>query len=376
MSAAADAARMHATGAALDRLHEQRRGDLGPPLPTLVSASALVTCMRPPDWLIRDLIERDAIGTVIGEPGTCKSFIAGDIGLCVAADHDYHGHPVKQGVVVYVVGEGRSGIARRVKAWALHHDVDLDGIPFYITTAPVRFLNREEAEGLRTAVLNIAGDRRVALVIVDTLARNFGSGDENSTKDMGQFLDHLTDCVRVPLGATVLVVHHVGHGDKSRARGASALFGGVDFEYRAEKPGDGIVMMRATKMKDAELPAPITFRTVRVDLGIVDDDLRPVTSLTLERTDYTPPQEPTGRRQRELLEIVRALAEEQAERLAIQGYDVPAQILVREDDARARFYELNKDGKRDTNVRTFSRAWPAMREMFQPATGGILVPPA
>jgi hypothetical protein len=64
----------------------------------------------------------------------------------------------------------------------------------------------------------------------------------------------------------MLVVHHSGHGDKQRARGAMALKGAIDFEYRAEKSDDTITLTN-TKMKDATGPDPLAFRLQGVPLA-------------------------------------------------------------------------------------------------------------
>ena len=69
------------------------------------------------NWTISDLIERDSMGQIFGQPGASKTFQGIDMGLCVATGTDYHGKPVRPGPVVYVTGEGQNGLARRLKAW-------------------------------------------------------------------------------------------------------------------------------------------------------------------------------------------------------------------------------------------------------------------
>ena len=61
------------------------------------------------------------------------------------------------------------------------------------------------------------------LIIVDTLARNLGNGDENSNADIGMFINNIDIHLRSRFGAAVLIVHHTGHLEKDRSRGASSL---------------------------------------------------------------------------------------------------------------------------------------------------------
>src|SRR5438034_1345408 len=76
------------------------------------------------------------------------------------------------------------------------------------------------------------------LVGVDTLARCFVGGEENSAKDMGLFVAGL-DRLRAATGAAVLVVHHTGR-ESGRERGSTALSGAVDTLMVIERhPKDG-----------------------------------------------------------------------------------------------------------------------------------------
>ena len=121
------------------------------------------------------------------------------------------------------------------------------------------------------------------LVIVDTLARNFGPGDENSTGDMSRFVSALDD-IRVQFDCAVIVVHHTGLAAADRARGASAFRAALDWEYRLEPKGD-IRLMACTKSKDHEPPADVAFEPESVDCGWMDEDGEPVSSIVLRETD-------------------------------------------------------------------------------------------
>ena len=122
--------------------------------------------------------------------------------------------------------------------------------------------------------------QRPALIVLDTLARNFGGGDENGTPDMNRFV-LACDAVRTIYGCTVLVVHHSGHADKTRARGAIALKAALDAEYRLSN--EGALLLTATKMKEAELPPPLAMSLVGVELpGLLDEDGVQVTSAAVD----------------------------------------------------------------------------------------------
>ena len=82
----------------------------------LVSAGEVMTREINFDWQIKDIFERKTYGQIFGPTGSGKSFVVLDMAYCIAAGIDYHGHETKQGNVVYICGEGFSGLNRRLRA--------------------------------------------------------------------------------------------------------------------------------------------------------------------------------------------------------------------------------------------------------------------
>jgi hypothetical protein len=146
-----------------------------------------------------------------------------------------------------------------------------------------------------------------ALIVIDTVARNFGPGDENSTKDMTAFVA-ACDRLREQTGACILLVHHSGHGDKTRARGSIALKGALDWEYGMVAKS-GAVHVTCTKAKDAEPPSPKAFRLTTVDLGSVDEEGEALTSAVLTSAMYMAPKQGTAGRGRNQKIALRVLGE-------------------------------------------------------------------
>ena len=219
-----------------------------------------------PVYLIESLIETGCMGLIFGDPGNGKSFLAVDMGLSVATGKSFHGHGVKRGPVFYIAGEGHSGLVRRFHAWAKHHGSTLDNALMFKSEGAAQFLDVEMAAAVAHAVADLAAlHGPPALIIVDTLARNFGAGDENSTAEMGKFVAAMDRLRGNWPESVLLIVHHSGHSDKGRARGAMALKGALDFEYRIEKDGDTISLSN-TKMKDAEPPPQLCFALTTVEL--------------------------------------------------------------------------------------------------------------
>lgn len=122
-----------------------------------------------------------------------------------------------------------------------------------------------------------AGSQAPKLVVIDTFHRNMGGGDENSAEDIAFFLLYVDSFIRKKFGCTVLIIHHSGHADKSRARGSSSISGAMDFILRLSG-SSGRLTLSTEKQKDGE-PAPDLYLELKqVDLTFMSNDGPPVTS--------------------------------------------------------------------------------------------------
>lgn len=249
---------------------------------------------KAPSFLVDGLIETDTLGMVFGDPGCGKSFLAVDLALSVATGTPFHGWGVKQGSVFFIAGEGHNGLARRFHAWSAERGISLEGVPLFKSERAAQFLDRVSAMAVAQAVDQMADQfGQPSLIIVDTVARNFGPGDENSTSDMGAFIAAIDDLKARYPGCAVLLVHHSGHADKQRARGAMALKGALDCEFRIEKNDSGL-HIHCTKMKDADTPPTLhfMFKTIQLDANTTSAVLHSIEAP--ERQDRLTPSQRLG----------------------------------------------------------------------------------
>lgn len=284
-----------------------------------------------PEWLIRGLLERNTLACLYGDPGCYKTFLALDWTFRAGTGLDFHGRSVEQVPVAYIAAEGRNGLARRRVAWEVRNRVHTSGHPIFLSSAGAQLCDETNAAAVTRAVDELARSHQSpGLIVVDTLARNFGPGDENSTKDMTRFIAVL-DALRAAHEATVLLVHHTGHADKSRARGAMALKAALDSEFQLGCDDQGTVRLHATKMKDASEPDPLAFRVATVELGFEDDEGEAVTSAVLDAIEYESPKKtrkPRGKNQQLALGALIELHSTAQERLEDGGFTNRPRIQI------------------------------------------------
>jgi hypothetical protein len=270
------------------QLSELAKSEGKPPF-VFRSAAELVAEPTPIQWLVKTLFELTTFVLFYGDAGSCKTWLALSISVHVAAGLPWFGCDVRQGAVFIVAGEGNRGLRRRLAGFLRHHNIAAQDLPLFFSDGAAAFTENESVADVITAVQKLVGKTgcRPVLVVVDTIARNFGAADENSTKDMGSFV-HGCDWVRNEFGSTVLALHHVGHQDKTRARGSTTLRGALDAEYRITRDDAGTIDFTCTKVKDIEAPQSRRFVLTNIELDWLDDEGLPVRTAVLTATDALP----------------------------------------------------------------------------------------
>ena len=242
--------------------------------------------IKPPEFLIEGMIEHKALIMGIGASGAGKSFVALGIALCIASGAPYNDRTVKKGLVVSINGEGHRGIPSRVEAWCVKNQIKKTDLNFYISDRAINMTNPEALSELQTELNEIIINHGTPkMIIVDTLARATGGIDENSSKDMGSFIEICGDLI-TEYNCSVLLIHHTGHNNTKRARGSSALFAAADAELIVEKFGEDDILVKFQKMKDAPTPEIMQFVKVPCNNSLYLEPV-PVSSI-IGRKPLTP----------------------------------------------------------------------------------------
>lgn len=318
MKATADGAPEHELQAILESIRQIGHAESGKG--RFVDVGEL--CSLPPteSWLVKGYLTTDSLTVLFGDPGCGKSFLAIDIAGHVACGLPWRGCSVKPGKVLYIAGEGRNGLSKRFRAWFERHGETPRNIQ--ICTAPIALT---DPAGIAALVAEIqAMPEAPALIVIDTVNRNFGPGDENATADMTRAVAGL-DAIRNATGAALLGLHHSGHGDKSRGRGSSVLRASVDVEFAVEK-FDRTVQVRCTKAKDFDHPAPLAWTLEKQPLPWADEDGTPMDSAVLESGElHEPPPPPNsarmGENQTKALRLLDKLHRNARNNLEASGHD-------------------------------------------------------
>ena len=215
------------------------------------SMAKFMSSDRTPKWLVDGVIQEGALTMLFGESGVGKSFTALDWALCVATGQNWMGRPVAQGPVLYLPSEGYDGLQARIYAWCLKHGISTDeiaDIPLHIGSFAMAIGHEGEFLEMMEEIDFIQPPP--VLVVIDTLT-GFSDGlDQNSSKDMATFA---SSCSRINTrtDATILVVHHSGHKEKGRSKGAVDFWAACDTVAAMVRSGrDGALAIRCNKSRN------------------------------------------------------------------------------------------------------------------------------
>lgn len=295
------------------------------------------------EMLVKGLFGIGELSVTYGAPKTGKSFLLTSCALAIACgDPDWFGYRIKRsGLVIYCIMEGVGGFPNRLAAWS-----ERTGriVPNQFAYVPVRLrflapegtkpgLNRrkiiaEDIIRLQRLVAEVeaqAGQPCVMLVI-DTVARAMTGRDENSTQDMGEFVDACGELQNLPNRPHVALVHH--ESKSGTMRGSSALLGAGDTMVHVERAESGERQWSVEFSKDDADGKPHAF-----DLEVVtidrDEDGDEVTSCVI-RDEGAPSSKanakPPSNTEKALAVLSRVIAKAGIE--PPEGYDIPVRVVA------------------------------------------------
>lgn len=301
---------------------------------------------KPPEssYLIKTILPARGIGQVFGEPNVGKSFLLIDIAMHLASGTPWLGKKTKKVCVLYIAAEGLGGLSGRMLAWTRRHGIVPDLLFVRPYSAQLTVQGAAAALAEKIAGLPISPK----LVILDTLAANFGPGNENDAQDMATAMNGLRYLAGDWLS---LCVHHSGHADKTRSRGHSSLYAALDIEMKVSRDDPlGPIKVCHTKCRDMERMEPVFFNLEKERLPWADEDGEPIDSAVLIPADVQEkPETGTARiggKQAQALQVLRELYEVRERNLRGEG---TPRVTIAE-------WYAEMDFERDTGHRTRIRA--------------------
>jgi AAA domain len=215
-------------------------------------------------WLITDLWSHEAVGIVGGEPKCCKSFLALELAIAVAAGVPClrrFATPDPGRVLLYAAEDSPVTVRRRLEGIATAAGVDLTDVDIQVITTPSL---RLDFEGDRRSLADTVASLKPRLLILDPFVR-LHRIDEDASGEVAPLLAYLRELQR-RYGVAVLVVHHANKG-AGRARAGQALRGSSEFHAWGDSNlylrRDGDQLILTVEHRAAASPKPIKLELVQ-----------------------------------------------------------------------------------------------------------------
>jgi RecA-family ATPase len=177
-------------------------------------------------WLVTGLWGEQAVGIVGGEPKCCKSFLALDLAVAVAAGIPClrrFAVPQAGRVLLFAAEDALHIVRRRLEGICAAAGMALADLDIQVITAPCV---RLDLEADRRSLAETVASLKPRLLILDPFVR-LHRIDENASGEVAPLLAFLRELQRRHAVA-VLLVHHARKG-AGRARAGQALRGSSEF---------------------------------------------------------------------------------------------------------------------------------------------------
>jgi hypothetical protein len=199
---------------------------------TLVRRSQLRD-LPPVEPLIEDVMSLRSTVVLVGPTGAGKTFVGLSWACSIGTGHEWLGHPVHQCRVLYTVGEGANGLDDRVTAWEQAWSTKVEDDQVVFSVRPASLVDMETWVQMRQEALALG----CRVVMLDTFSSLAPDADE--TKDAARLLRRMAD-LAAAIDGSVILVHHPGWGDASRARGG----------YQLEANADEVLILHGNAQSD------------------------------------------------------------------------------------------------------------------------------
>lgn len=216
--------------------------------------SEYITWQLPrPEFYIKDILPKQGVMLVYGEPKVKKSWLVEYMGFCLSTGTEWLGLRTEQARTLICNFE----ISPIAYAWRLRDmavNFHVQNQMFYETSPMLMYLDDDQNFNEFKAGVRELAPR---VIVLDCLAACYG-GDENDGEQMARWIEKISQ-LKQENEASIVIVHHtnknlLSNSSVDRARGHSRLTGWVDtLCYMVQQPL-GIQLQFKARQATREVP--------------------------------------------------------------------------------------------------------------------------
>jgi hypothetical protein len=237
-------------------------------------------------WLVTSLWSEQAVGIIGGEPKCCKSFLALDLAVAVAAGTPClrrFAVPRAGRVLLYAAEDALHTVRRRLDGICAAAGLALCDLDVQVITAPTVRLDLETD---RRSLDETVAKMQPRLLVLDPFVR-LHRVDENASGEVAPLLAYLRELQR-RYGVAVVVVHHAKKG-AGRIRAGQALRGSSEFHAWGDS---NLYLRRDGDPRGGELTLTVEHRAAPAMPTVMLELVHRADALALEVVDRSGSQTP------------------------------------------------------------------------------------
>jgi len=166
------------------------------------------------EYIIPEWILAHGYTIMLAKRACGKTTFMMDMALRVATDMDWHGLPIKEGLVaIYLCGEDDLGLTEQYKAWVQMHEVEPEADRLIIMAGIVDIMDPKDTAQWTEHLMKLVGDRR-AVVFLDTWQRANARGNQNDDGDVQVAVQHV-EAMASSLNGPAIVACHPPKSDEN-----------------------------------------------------------------------------------------------------------------------------------------------------------------
>ena len=238
-------------------------------------------------WLVTSLWSEQAVGIIGGEPKCCKSFLALDLAVAVAAGVPClrrFAVPRAGRVLLYAAEDALHIVRRRLDGICAAAGLHLADLDVQVITAPAV---RLDLEADRRSLDDTVAELQPRLLVLDPFVR-LHRIDENASGEVAPLLAFLRELQRRH-GIAVIVVHHAKKG-AGHVRAGQALRGSSEFHAWGDS---NLYLRRNRDSRDgSDITLTVEHRAAPAMPSVTLELAQRANALALEVSEQRTPQTP------------------------------------------------------------------------------------
>jgi hypothetical protein len=220
-------------------------------------------------YLVEDLIESNSLNLLVSPSFTGKTYVAIDLCRSIINGIRFIGKGVTSGGVIFIDNEMKpKHFYKRLRK--IGFDDPEQSFIYYNRMFP-DVNDQGERQQFINQIKYIKSFNDTKLIIIDSLSSSTNGLEENSNKDMREFMDFLNEISEI---CSVLLIHHTGKYNnpnnltREDIRGASCIFGYCDNVFVIDAFEDSRTLKSLKARNQDKLPDPIGFSFVSDENGL------------------------------------------------------------------------------------------------------------